>query len=195
MRRNCLVKVAAGRLGRKIHLIVRGKSGRSEGEMVAYNSLLSSRWIISVMRPEDYDAFLVYSTCIFTCLTYAEYQRTFKYLQRFDGTMAFFIGTDMVRWLIILIRTDVPYCIVTARLQPPFLKLFSFWCLHDESWWIMTIMMSSDDFMDAKKYVRYVSYFSLISDANFRERIWKFWKWCAFYRCAQNVVKIMEVYV
>jgi len=33
------------------------------------------------MRSEDYDAFLVYSTRIFTCLTYAEYRQTFKYLQ------------------------------------------------------------------------------------------------------------------
>lgn len=68
------------------------------------------------MRPEDYDAFLVYSTCIFTCLTYAEYQRTFKYLQRFDGAMAFFIGTDTVRRLIILIRADVPYYIVATAI-------------------------------------------------------------------------------
>lgn len=137
MRRNCLVKVAAGCHGRKIHLIAQGEregereSGDGEkrgrrGWMVAYSSLLSSRWIISAMWPEDYDALLVHSTCIFTCLTYAEYQRTFKYLQRFDGTTTSFIGTDTVGRLIILIRADVPRITLLLRdCGPLFLKLGS----------------------------------------------------------------------
>lgn len=127
------------------------------GWMVAYSSLLSSRWIISAMWPEDYDALLVHSTCIFTCLTYAEYQRTFKYLQRFDGTTASFIGTDTVGRLIILIRADAPHYIVTARLRSAISEAQLSFRLHD--------------FMVAKKYIARRAALSRLSQTR-----WKFQK-------------------
>lgn len=80
------------------------------------------------MRSEDYDAFLVYSTRIFTCLTYAEYRQTFKYLyevltERGERRLSLLAQAGR---LIVLIHADVPYYIVATRLQPLFLKLLSF---------------------------------------------------------------------
>lgn len=149
--------------------------------MVAYNSLLSSRWIISAMRPEDYDAFLVYSTRIFACLTYAEYQRTFKYLQRFD---------EGGRRLPLLIRTRLNH-----RINPRRQTMLHCYTTTATFW--NCVVSDVTRFCTVKKYiVRYASYFSayLKYGEYFRKKIRKFGKRCFLDTLEDNVyITVIEV--
>lgn len=82
-------------------------------------------------------------------------------------TMAFFIGTDTAKRLILLIRADVPCYIVTARLQP-LLQKFRFWC-H-----MICIVLHGCEEICRKICFSFLAY--LRDGENFRKRIRKFGK-------------------